>query len=169
MELPNATMWMVRAEWDGTVLHHFLNEGIAYLGWDETGIIYPETTREELRDRVERANPTMHPNAVGNATRCIWEFCREVQIGDTVVTYDPRRRLYHIGTVESDAKYGFGLWVDPTTGDECEVRRYVRRVDWVSVVRRDDLSVTARNNLGRPPTHFQLPAEVSEEIRRLCA
>ena len=32
MELPNTNMWMIRAEWDGTVLHHFLDEGIAYLG-----------------------------------------------------------------------------------------------------------------------------------------
>ena len=111
MELPNATMWMVRAEWEGTVPHHFLNEGIAYLGWGETGVIHPETTKEELSARVERANPGY--KGVGNATRCIWEFCREVQEGDTVVTYDPQQRLYHVGVVKSDADYGIGIWVDP--------------------------------------------------------
>ncbi len=167
MELPNATMWMVRAEWEGTVLHHFLNEGIAYLGWGETGVIHPETTKEELSARVERANPGY--KGVGNATRCIWEFCREVQEGDTVVTYDPQQRLYHVGVVKSDADYGTGIWVDPATMDECEVPRYVRKVDWGPTISRDRLSPAAQRYLGRPPTHFRLPDEVSEEIRRLCA
>lgn len=169
MELPNTNMWMCRAEWAGTVLHHFLSEGVAYLGWGETGDIHPEITREELRRRVERANPGY--KGVGNATRCIWEFCQEVQVGDGVVTYDPQRRLYHVGVVRSDADYEIdtGIWVDPATLDEYEVPRYVRKVDWGSTTSRVRLSSAAQRYLGRPPTHFQLPAEISEEIRRLCA
>ena len=169
MELPDSNMWMCRAEWAGTVLHHFLNKDIAYLGWGKTGVIYPETTRQELRDRVGRANPTMHPNAVGNATRCIWEFCREVQIGDAILTYGPPTRLYHVGVVKSDADYRTGIWVNPVTLDECEVPRYVRKVDWGATISRDRLSPASQRYLGRPPTHFQLPAEVREEIRRFCA
>lgn len=110
----------------------------------------------------------MSPVGVGNATRCIWEFCCEVQIGDTVVTYDPSQRLYDVGIVESDAKYGNIIW-HADTGEPFTEPGYIRKVDWVTVVSRDALSVIARNSLGRPPTHFQLPAEVSEEIRRLCA
>ena len=170
MELPNASMWMCRAEWEGTVLHHFLHECVAYLGWNKTGVIHPETTRQELRGRVERANPTMRPNAIGNSTRCIWEFCREVQIGDTLVTYNPQERLYHVGVVRSDAEYDEtgGIWVDPVTMDEYAVPRYVRKVDWGPTVSRDRLSPAAQRYLGRPPTLFQLPAEIAEEIRRLC-
>ena len=167
MDFPSMNMWMIRAEWQGTVLHHFLNEGIVYLGWGETGIICLETTREELRGRVERANPGYR--GVGNATRCIWEFCQEVRIGDTVVTYDPPARLYHVGVIKSDADYGTGFWIDPATLDKYEVPRYVRKVNWSATVSRDLLSPAAQRYLGRPPTHFQLPAEVSEEIRRLCA
>ena len=160
-------MWMCRAERAGTVLHNFLNEGIAYLGWGETGVIYQETTKQELRGRVEQANPGYR--GVGNATRCIWEFCQEVRIGDTVVTYDPPARLYHVGVIKSDAEYGIGIWVDPVTLDECEVPRYVRKVDWIDTVSRDRLSLAAQRYLGRPPTHFRLPAEVSAEIRRICS
>ncbi len=112
----------------------------------------------------------MHPNAIGNATRCIWEFCREVRIGDTVVTYNPPERLYHIGVVRSDADFEIdtGIWVDHATMDEYEVPRYVRKVDWGPTVSRDRLSPAAQKYLGRPPTHFRLPAEIVEEIRRLC-
>ena len=159
-------MWMCRAERAGTVLHHFLNEGVAYLGWGETGVIYPETTKQELKGRVEQANPGYR--GVGNATRCIWEFCQEVRIGDAVVTYDPLARLYHVGVVKSDAEYGTGIWVDPVTREEIEVPRYMRRIDWMTTVHRDRLSPAAQRYLGRPPTHFRLPAEISEEIIRLC-
>ena len=112
----------------------------------------------------------MHPNAIGNATRCIWEFCREVQIGDAVVTYDPDQRLYHIGVVRSGAEYDAtgGIWVDPATLFEYEVLRYVRTVNWGPTVSRDQLSPASQRYLGRPPTHFQLPAEVRDELRRLC-
>lgn len=106
---------------------------------------------------------------VGNATRCIWEFCQEVQVGDDFVTYDPQQRLYHVGVVRSDAEYGEtgGIWVDPATRDEYEVPRYVRKVQWGRTVSRDCLSAAAQRYLGRPPTHFQLPAEIAEEVHRL--
>jgi len=138
----NTNMWMIRAEWSGTVLDHFLDDSIAYLGWGETGEIHTETTRQELRSRVDRENPAMHPNAIGNATRCIWEFCREVQTGDAVVTCDPDQRLYHIGVVRSGAEYDAtgGIWVDPATLFEYEVPRYVRTVNWGPTVSRDQLS-----------------------------
>ena len=124
---------------------------------------------KDLRGRVARANPMLTFSAVGNATRCIWEFCCEVQIGDAVVTYGPQQRLYHIGIVRSDAEYGTVVWHYGNTGERFEDWGYVRQVDWVTTLVRDALSQTARNSLGRPPTHFQLPAEVSKEIRRLCA
>ncbi len=170
MEIPNSNMWMIRAGQDGHVLPYFLDEGIAYLGWDDTGIIYPETTREELRSRVAHANPMLTSRAVGNATRCIWEFCCEVQVGDFVVTYDPQQRLYHIGIVKSDAEYGTVIWHYVDTGEPFEDYGYVRQVDWgTSSISRDRLSPAAQIYLGRPPTHFQLPDDVSAEIRRLCA
>ena len=161
-------MWMIRAGQDGHVLPYFLDQRIAYLGWDDTGIIYPETTKENLRGRVARANPMLTLGAVGNATRCIWEFCREVQIGDTVATYDPQQRLYRIGGVRSDAEYGTVIWHNAGTAEPFEDWGYVRQVDWVTTLPRDSLSQTARNNLGRPPTHFLLPADVADEIRLLC-
>ena len=167
MEQGDGAMWMVRAGQDGTALDRFLDEEIAYLSWNETGAIAPETTFEDLRGRVTAANPTMHPNAVGHATRLMLDFCQEVQIGDDIITYDPRQRQYHIGTVQSGAEYGTVIWIDGATGGAIEEPGYVRRVAWGRIVSRDGLSETAQNYLGRPPTLFRVPAEVSAEVRRL--
>lgn len=167
MQRSNPNMWMIRAGQDAHVLDYFLEREIAYLGWDDTGPVYLETVRENLASSVEKANPTLSPLAVRNATRCIWEFCREIRIGDNVVTYDPQQRLYHIGIIRSDAEYKTVIWHYADTGKAFEAPGYERRVNWVRAVSRDSLSQSARNHLGRPPTHFLLPEEVSEEIRRL--
>ena len=167
MEPSDGAMWMVRAGWDGTVLDRFLDEGVAYLGWDDTGVINPETTFEELRGRVAAANPTMHPNAVGHAARIILGFCQEIRVGDDIITYEPGQRRFHIGKVESDAEYGTVIWVDGATGNTIEEPGYARRVAWGRIVARDGLSKGAQNHLGRPPTLFRVPAEVSAEVREL--
>ena len=169
MQLPNTNFWMIRAGQDGHVLHRFRNQGIAYLGWGETGHIHPETSEADLRYLVEKANPAVPLREAGHITRMIWGFCCEIAVGDAVVTYEPQRRLYHIGIVKSDAEYKTVIWGPWRDWDEFEQPGYVRQIDWVSTISRDSLSQTARNSLGRPPTHFQLPAAVSAEIRRLCA
>jgi predicted Mrr-cat superfamily restriction endonuclease len=96
MESAGTTMWMVRAGQDGHVLQNFLCESIAYLGWGDTGDVYPETTMEELVPRVERSNPAMNPRAVGQTARMIWEFCCAVSVADAIVTYEPKTRQYHL-------------------------------------------------------------------------
>lgn len=166
MEPADGAMWMVRAGQDGTALARFLDERVAYLSWNDTGVIAPETTFEDLRERVAASNPTMHPTAVGQATRIMLDFCQQVRVGDDIITYDPGQRQYHIGTVQSDAEYGTVIWIDGATGGAIEEPGYVRRVDWRRIVSRDGLSETAQNYLGRPPTLFQVPAEVSAEVRR---
>ena len=161
-------MWMIRAGQDGHVLHEFLENGIAYLGWGETGAIYPEITRATLRYRVERANPTLPVSSLALVPGMLLNFCLEVKIGDHFVTYDPQQRLYHIGTVKSDAEYETVVWGPWENWDRFEDPGYKREVDWNITLSRDFLSPAAQRYLGRPPTHYKIPYEVSEEIRRLC-
>lgn len=168
MEQNDRKMWMVRAGQRGNVLHHFLEQGIAYLGWGNSGIVQPETTVAELQRRIAADDPGLHPNAVGQAARKVYQFCQDIQTGDDIVTYDTGQRLYHIGRVESDAEYTGVIWVDLATGGDIDEPGYVRRVAWNRTVPRSALSAPARNHLGRPPTLFELPASVAAELRRLC-
>ena len=168
MEQSEQKMWMVRAGQKGNVLHHFRDQGIAYLGWGNSGVVHPETTVAELQRRIEVDDPSISPRAAGQAARKIYQFCRDIQVGDDIVTYDAGQRLYHIGRVESDAEYTDVTWVNLTTGNEFEEKGYVRRVAWGRIVPRSALSAPARNYLGRPPTLFALPATVGAELRRRC-
>ena len=102
MEPVNPKMWMVRAERDGILIHHFLNEGVAHLGWG-VGPIHPTDTNANIRWRLDESYPYEKPGARPNIVGMLRRFSCEVRIGETFVTYDPVRRLYHIGVVKSDA------------------------------------------------------------------
>ena len=159
--MTESPMWMIRGERDGSIVRHFLNEGVAYLGWG-IGPIHPTDTKENIRQRLHECYPTEKPGAVPNIIGMLKRFSCQVQVGDHFVTYDPERRLYHIGTVESDAEHRSTTWFDYD-----DVFGYARQVNWISTVSRGDLSREARNCLGGQLSHFRLSATVSEEIRRL--
>ena len=88
--------------------------------------------------------PTEKPGAVPNIIGMLKRFSCQVQVGDHFVTYDPERRLYHIGTVESDAEHRSTTWFDYD-----DVFGYARQVNWISTVSRGDLLREARNCLER--------------------
>ena len=84
----------------------------------------------------------------------------ELKIGDGVVSYDPRRRVYLVGTIEGDPQYNPDLF---------EELPRVRAVQWKDEVSRDKLSVSTRNSLGSISTLFQLSQEAAEEILKVQA
>lgn len=169
MPTPDTKMWMIRAGRDGTVIHHFLNKGIAYLGWGQVGPILASASRANIRRRLDENCPFEKPGARPNIVGMLRRLSHEVQIGDAFVTYDPQRRLCHIGTVKSDAEYEAVLWVDLATRDESEEPGYVRKVDWIGAVPRSSLTANARRVLNGQLSHFRIREEVSKELRRLCA
>ena len=72
-----------------------------------------------------------------------------------MVTYDSSRRLYHIGTIESDYLY---------QPDVVPPLENISRVTWDGEVRRDDLSVGTRNRLGSTLTLFRIPDPAAAEL-----
>lgn len=169
MDFPNTKMWMIRAGRNGTVLHHFLEGGVAYLGWGQVGPISPTDTKENIRCRLDENYPHEKSGARPNVVGMLRRFSCEAHVGDAVVTVDPRRRLAHVGLVRSDANHQTVAWVDLATGDEFDDLGYVREVSWVGAVSWDSLTVKARRVLNGQLSHFHIGEEVSEEIRRLCA
>lgn len=169
MDLPNTKMWMIRAERDGAMVDHFLNEGIASLGWGEVGPIHPTDTKENVRRRLDVSYQYDKVGARPNIVGMLRRFSCDVQVGDAFITVDPQRRLYHVGVVRSGAEVGIHRWLDLATGKASNEPGYVRHVDWVKVIPWVSLSPAARRTLNGQLSHFRIRAEVSEEIRRLCA
>src|SRR5690606_32978321 len=77
------------------------------------------------------------------------------QPGDRIVTYDPGRREYLLGTVTG--AYCFAP-------DALPDYDHVRDVRWEARVSRDDLSVSARNTLGATLTLFEPGEAVLREM-----
>jgi restriction system protein len=122
----------------------------------------------ESDDYLKRRFQTLFPRD-RSGWHQVKRFVRDVQIGDDVITYDVRRRLYHIGTIRSDCEIQSRPVVDYGERYEYERWEYVRSVSWQSAVSRDALSVAARNCLNAQLTLTLVAAELSEEIRRRSA
>lgn len=155
------TLWLVRAGRKAVYLAHFLSEGLVAIGWGRGGPIGPNDSDEDLRRRFEKAYSEEKPG-----TRAAWvaqvkRFVREVEVGDTVVTYDPETRQYHMGQVGTDATCSTRIF------DNSERHEYVRKVKWEGTVSRDDLSTTTRNSLGSISTLFKPSDSASSEMLRL--
>lgn len=83
------------------------------------------------------------------------KFRNVFAIGDDVVTYNPQKREYLIGTVQSDYMHQSGL----VPGMD-----HVRKVAWARRKPRDELTASARNSLGSTLTIFTINEEVWAEL-----
>lgn len=153
--MPN--FWMVRAGEGGYLVDDFERAGRVAIGWNEAGDFTGIRTLDQMRSLIAAAFPDAKPGALANAAGVAWKFRDVMQPGDRVVTYDPRRREYLLGTVKSAYRY------DP---DVIPDYNHVRDVSWVGRVSRDDLSPSSRNTLGSTLTLFEPGEVVLREIEQ---
>ena len=149
--------WMVRAEQGGRLYDLFKEKSVVAIGWYEIGPLDDLKSREAIAERVKRAWPDWKPQAIAMATGQLHRFRNEVAVGDTVVTYDPGRRVYLVGTITGD--YRRDDSIDPDDPN-------VRPVEWRGEVSRDLLSTSSKNSLGAISTLFLLSDEVVADIER---
>lgn len=151
---------MVRAERDGVLYDAFKEQSLVAIGWREIGPLTDLRSRETITGLVQQQWPEWRPQAIAMAAGQLHRFRNEMEIGDTVVTYSPTRRVYLVGEIVGD--YRRDPAVDPEDPN-------VRPVEWKGEVSRDLLSVRSRNSLGAISTLFLLPPEVAQDIERAMA
>ena len=152
------TMWMVRAESDGSLFQPFIDKGLVAIGWPDVGDLGRFESREtllaELRDRYPGQRAGWYTNAGGMLHR----FSRELQADDSVVSYDRTRRVYAVGKLRGEYRFDAGF--DPAYPN-------VRRVEWKAMeVSRDALATATKNSLGSTLTLFQLSDTAEEDVWR---
>jgi restriction system protein len=149
-----STMWMVRSGRGAAYAEDFVTSGHVAIGWPAMGPIEPTATKVEIERKMVAAYPEAKPATLPVWVGNVYRFLHEVSSGDTVVTFDPEKRLYFIGTVQQ------GLtWRDHPLSR-------VRPVIWESNTPRDVLSVTTRNSLGSIVSLFRIGSEAAAELRQ---
>jgi restriction system protein len=96
-----ANWWMSRAE-GGELIEPFKEKGVVALGWNEVPSLATATSRDAVRELLEKAYPDNRANTLNNAVAMMYRFRNQVQQGDRAVTYDPDKRQYLIGDILSD-------------------------------------------------------------------
>ena len=148
------TMWMVRAGEGGYLIEEF-EKGYVAIGWRKLGDMTGVKSQDDIRAMYERAYPDSHPSKASNAVAMLYKFRFVFTVGEKVVTYNPETRDYLIGNILSDYAYSPG---------EIKDYAHLRTVEWLGRVRRDNLSLSARNTLGSTLTVFSINEDVTAEL-----
>ena len=153
--MKSKNMWMVRAGQGSVSVEDFIEKGIVAIGWDQLGDISPGVSRKEISKKLFSENPNRSKSNVAINTGQLYRFLNDIKVGDKVLTYDPSRRIYHVGDISSDPVY---------KPDLIEGLPRVRNVNWIGEVNRDLISTGTRNTLGAISTLFLLSEAASSEI-----
>lgn len=148
-------MWMVRSGRGGRYAAERVEQGRVSLGWgaglDPTIL----QSKEEIAAKLRAHFPGFTPGQIDSAASQIWRFISELKIGDSVVTYDPETRLYHVGRIAGETR------IDPSADEEGQ---FYRSVEWGSSIGRDELTREARNSLGSVLTLFAIDPIHAREL-----
>lgn len=153
-------MWKVNAGRRSIYASEFLNRNIAAIGWAEAGDYTDVSSKDELFGRVKAAYPDWTDRQTEVGVGQIWRFLRGVRVGDSVLTYDPSTRLYHLGRIVGEPKYC------PHDIPSLPVQR---AVTWTTSVSRDDLSPRAKGKLGAILTLYLLERQTAEELEAIAS
>lgn len=150
-------MWKVAAARGGVLFDAFKENTVVAIGWPRFGDLSRYRSRDELVQEYFRLNPDASKAKAAHAVGQLYRFVHEIAEGDRVLTYDPSRRVYLVGTIASDYCH------EPALIEELP---NIRRVKWEGEVSRDALSVVAKNSLGAISTLFRASDEAAADVER---
>jgi restriction system protein len=148
-------VWMVRAGRDSAYIGEFLSRQMIAIGWAKIGDLSNVRNRDQISMLVKQHWPEDNKFQHAISVSQVYRFREEIVPGQTVVTYDSNRRIYHLGTVTGD--YVYHPEYDPELV-------HTRAIHWEREVSRDALSAESKNCLGAISTIFCLSPAAAENI-----
>jgi restriction system protein len=91
-------MWMVRNN-GGEYADEFIRQNIVAIGWKDVGPLKNLKTREQIIQQVRTTWPEYKPMKAVVSGSQLDKIANVMQIDDRVITYDPSKRIYHIGRI----------------------------------------------------------------------
>ena len=148
-------LWVVRAGRDAVYVEDFLEKKMVAIGWSQVGDLGGLHSREQVAAVLIRSYPEYTKFQLSMNTGQVHRFLCELVKGETVLTYDPSKRIYHLGTVVGDYVYRRDYDVE---------LRHTRAVTWTATIGRDRLSASTKNSLGSIATIFRASESASDEV-----
>jgi restriction system protein len=135
------------------------------IGWHEMGDLsrLAAASRDVAAHRLRELYASTYGGTklqIGLSSGQIWNFVREMQIGDFVLVPDPMQRVVMIGRVTTQHHHRED-W-----GDDCPYPNR-RGAGWIKEVARDDISQKLRYTLGSLLTVFSLDSYAGEIMQIL--
>ena len=101
-ETPDQSMWMVRAGQGAALVDDYLGKGIITIGWLYNQDLGSVADRKDLEVRLREEYPDQTDAQIRSGVSQVGRFLFDFKSGDKVIMYDPRDRVYHVGTVTGD-------------------------------------------------------------------
>lgn len=149
---------MVRAGRGGRFFDSFESDNFVAIGWNDLGCLEQYTDKDSIRESYIKIYGNDKPSKTANGIAIVKKFKDEIQKGDLVISYSPRKRQYQLGK-----DLGEYLYKD-NAKDEYAHRR---KVIWLGTVSRDLLSQKSRNTLSSVLTLFSLNKDVVKELTKI--
>ena len=115
------TYWTFSPGENASKWHLCVDKGIMCLGWDALGDLSQYASREDMRAEIKKQYPT--DGNAKNDSLAVWQFSREMKIGDVVFAKKGRDTIIGRGVVESD------YYFEESFSDF----KHVRKIYWENV------------------------------------
>ena len=155
-----ANMWMVRAGENAFLIDDFKELNIVAIGWEIGDLA--DKTPDEIKEIMARTYPDSSKTALGLNSGQVIRFVCDFQIGDWVVSFNPRTRKYLVGRITSDYYYSSKL--AEKYNQTREFYPHFRNVEWLGEAKRDDLSDSSSKPLKSIMTVFYLNDSAKNNI-----
>jgi restriction system protein len=97
-------MWMVRND-GGNYADDFVQQSIVAIGWKDAGSLKDLKSREDVIERVKETWPDYKRMKAVVSGSQLDKIANVMKINDRVITYDPSKRIYHIGKIVGDYEF----------------------------------------------------------------
>jgi len=144
----------------GEYADEFLSQKIVAVGWKEAGPLGELRSRDAIIERIKKTWPQWKSLKAVVSGSQLNRIVNVMKSGDKVITYDPSKRIYHMGKISGE--YAFDRQADDILANR-------RPVDWESQISRDSLSAPTKNSLGSSLSLFEVPESAEREIDDLLS
>ena len=153
-------MWMVRAGEGAFLIDDFKELNIVAIGWEVENLSGKNS--DEIKHIMRKKYPQVNNRSLGQNSSQVIKFVCDFEIGDYVISFNPKTQKYLIGKITSDYYYSHQLARKNDESDE--FYSHCRDVKWIGETKNEHLTENSLKPLKASLTIFNLNSSVKNEL-----